>query len=236
MGSAALPARRAPAPLPPREVAAVLEPRRTLVILPCSARKDEDAPALDRLVSILDGLNSELAHELAAARSRNREAAGVTGPVATAWRRNAGHLYTALAEAVPDALASGIHLLIISGGLGVVLAEEQIPMYNLRFSPGRWPEDLIPRCLADYAVRHQIRDVRAFAGAATSYAQVIRRVHWKATAVEDAVLISPAGAAGGAQVLVPRALGQAAHRFLASGLPAGWRSTDGLPLEVETLR
>jgi hypothetical protein len=214
----------------------VLEPARTLVILPCSARKDEDAPALDRSVAILDQLSPELTRELSAARSRNRQLAGANGPLAPAWRRYAGHLYTALAGVMPDALESGIHLLIISGGLGVVLAEEQIPMYNRIFSPGLWPHDLIPRCLADYAARHQIREVRAFAGAATPYAHVIRRVRWEVTAVEDAVLISPAGPARGALVPVSRALGQAAYRFLAGGLPAAWRSTDGLPIAVETLR
>lgn len=236
VGSPAALARRAPALPMQVGVPPVLEPGRTLVILPCSARKDADAPALDRSVSILDQLSAELARELSAARSRNREAAGATGPLAPAWRRYAGRLYAELAGALPDALKSGIHLLIISGGLGVVLAGEQIPMYNRIFSRGLWPHDLIPRCLADYAARHQIREVRAFAGAATPYAQVIRRVHWEATSVEDAVLISPAGPARGALVPVSRALGQAAHRFLAGGIPSGWRSKDGLVLGVERLR
>lgn len=236
VGSPAALARRTPALPMQAGVPPVLEPGRTLVILPCSARKDEAAPALDRSGSILDQLSAELARELSAARSRNGAAAGVTGTLAPAWRRYAGHLYTELAGLMPDALKSGIHLLIISGGLGVVLAEEEIPMYNRIFSPGLWPHDLIPRCLADYAARHQIREVRAFAGAATPYAQVIRRVNWEATAVEDAILISPAGSVRGALVSVPRALGQAAHRFLAGGIPTGWRSTDGLVLAVERLR
>lgn len=69
----------------------------------------------------------------------------------------------------------------------------------------------------------------------TAYAKVFREVRWPTT-VESAWLVSPELDGGGAQVKVPRAIGEALAELVDRGcLPADWKSSDGVPLRVEAM-
>ncbi len=116
------------------------DPQHTLVILPCSASKDETLTAAHHDMSILEHLSPSLARELELCRMGNREAARVRGPAAPAWLRYNGRLYAELRSAMPAALARGFHVLIISGGLGLVLAEEPIRCTTLSSQSALGPE------------------------------------------------------------------------------------------------
>ena len=60
-----------------------------------------------------------------------------------AWQRYAGPLYKAANERLASAVVAGVPMLIVSGGYGLVLAEESIGWYNLEFSLGDWPPQLL---------------------------------------------------------------------------------------------
>ena len=108
------------------------------------------------------------------------------------------------------AIASGRlpHLLILSGGYGVIRADEPIGDYNARLILSRWPRGLLEDVIGDYARRLSLKVARLFAGGSTDYARVFRRVSWSACGVSDAILYAPRPTTG-ALVKAPRALGEA---------------------------
>jgi hypothetical protein len=152
-----------------------------------------------------------------------------------AWRRYAGAFYQAARPRLDAAVAVGAPLLIISGAYGLTLAPEPIGVYEWRFSLGDWPEGLLEDCLLAVAEYLRLRRVVAFCAQSTEYAELIRRTPWGRTDI-TAFLAAPAVIGrGGAQVLVPRACGQAVAGFLDGTLHEGWTSTDGLPVRLERL-
>jgi hypothetical protein len=152
--------------------------------------------------------------ELLAARERVKAAAGVDEQrLLPAWRRYTGAFYQAAGDALSDAVAAGGQIVILSGGYGVVRAEEQIGTYDrlLRFSD--WLPRLLDDLLAAEAARVQARSVVAFAGDTTGYARLVRRTPWRRTGVADALLVTVVTAEGGAMRKVPKGLGQAFRAF-----------------------
>jgi hypothetical protein len=209
--------------------------RRTLFVITCSKAK---AAATEQSIgpSILDRLPADIADELAATRHRIAPLARINErSTVPAWRRYAGGFYGLASPVLRDAAGDGAHVLILSGGYGVVLATEPIGDYDRPFHPGDWPDLLVPRCLAAYAERFDLASVVAVAARSTNYAAAIRRVRWPAN-VGTRVLISPDHAGGGAQAVVPRAAGEAFRELWRGGLTDRWRDSKGTPMRVEQLR
>src|SRR5205814_2405197 len=121
-----------------------------------------------------------------------------------------------------------------SGGYGLVLADESIGWYNLEFSLGDWPPQLLQECLAAATEARGVKKVVAICARTTDYAELIRRTRWSKHGI-DAWLVTPDLAARrGAHVLVPRACGQAVGAFLDNELEDDrWVSTDGVPVRAE---
>ena len=207
---------------------------RTLVVVPCSARKLDGGTA-EPGRRLPDDLPAALGAELLAARAGNASIAGVNGPAMPAFRRYTGALYASGAPVIEHMLADAVHVLIVSGGYGLVHAAEPIAVYDLRFEARRWPRRVIPRCLEAYAARHGISCVRAFAGRSTSYAMVIRQTRWREAGVGDAILLSPLLTSSGALRAVPEAIGQALRAFAAGELDPDWRTRSGLRIAWEQL-
>jgi hypothetical protein len=153
-----------------------------------------------------------------------------------AWRRYVGALYEAAGSALREAVESdrAPHLLILSGGYGVVRADERIGDYNAKLVLSRWPRGLLQSAIADYARCRRLRRARLFAGGSTDYARVFRGVSWASFGVLDAVLYTPAPTTG-ALVKAPRALGEALAELLTARLSPNWSSSDGLQLRAQRL-
>lgn len=75
-------------------------------------------------------------------------------------------------EAVCEAEASDVHCLILSGGFGFVLPEEQISKYEapMRATASAW-KNRLGYVLRDYVARNDI--ARVFVGCSQQYAQVL---------------------------------------------------------------
>jgi len=208
---------------------------RTLIILTCSGRKRPGGS--DRVGrGIADFLPDELAAELVRARRAVSAAAHHDeSALMPAWRRHAGRFFDAAGGTIGDAVAAGAHLLVLSGGYGVVTADEPIGCYNRAYRLGDWPDYIIERILGKHAKREALDRVVAFASRSTPYATVIRRVQWPDN-VASAGLVVADHRGGGGRAVVPRALGEAFRSFSTDGLSDRWRSRDGTTLTVEQLR
>ncbi len=211
------------------------DPRSTLFLFPCSGSKDKKQFIRIRGPSILDELPAALARRLAEARKQIQDRAQLDQTsLIPAWQRYTGTLYRAGGDTIGAAVASGIHLIIVSGGYGLVLAAEPIGYYEARFKASWWPKGVLEDVILNYLQRHQIRAVRAIASMTTDYAKLLRRVNWHLSAVDDAWLLTPEEAKG-AMIKSPRAQGEALSGLLQGGLDANWESSDGLRLTAEPL-
>lgn len=188
-------------------VLAGVVPRRALIIVQCSAsktiggisRSQEPVPWPDNLQQ---------------ARARLRAAAGIDDErVMPAWRRYTGGFYTHAGHTLGQAVAAGAHIVILSGGYGLVRADEPIGVYNRVFDLADWPRGLLCDLLVDEATRVGARAVVAFTAASTHYARLVRRTPWRRAGITDALLVSITTHGGGAMVRVPRGLGQAFAAF-----------------------
>src|SRR5207249_3704970 len=129
--------------------------------------------------------------ELRVCRSRIQSLARITAQLMPAWRRYSGSLYAVSRPALSCLVADrNYDILILSGGYGVVRADEPISWYDRRLTTADWPNRLLQRCIEAYANRRQIRRVRALVSRSTSYAKVILGVQWRSAGVDDALLIS----------------------------------------------
>lgn len=208
--------------------------QETLLIIPCSGAKRSCA-GVTTGQSILDQLTPDLAAELLAARTAIRQQAAIDElSLMPACRRYSGELYNYAASSIGAAIDAGHRILIVSGGYGVLLAEEPIGTYEKIFALRDWPRGLLERCLIEFAKRAGIRSVVAVMAASTDYAKVIRRVNWQSAGVH-AVLVAPVGEGGGALKKVPRAQGQAIATLINDGLTNDWRSSDGFALQFTEL-
>lgn len=153
-----------------------------------------------------------------------------------AWQRYAGTMYREMRDELLAYIRAGGHAVIISGGYGLLLPDEPIGFYDARFHISWWPVGLLERCLPTYAQVREVKAVVAYAAASTDYAKLVRSTRWVEAGVKKALLVAPkTERVGGAQVLVPRALGQAVAAFWRQELTTGWVSSDGLTLSVQRL-
>lgn len=210
---------------------------RTLFVLPCSGAKEEGGRrAAGHQPSILDSLPRRLAEELVTKRSANRRAAKVNDvALLPAAARYSGTLYREAGHAIDGLHAAGAHSLIISGGYGVVLPAEPIGWYNQEYRNAMWPDALVPRCLSAYAEATRASSVVGLLSATTQYARAFRAARWPVE-IENVFFACPEPKPG-AMVKTPRAIGEALvalsrdHR-----LRPGWKSSDGLAMQVAKLK
>jgi hypothetical protein len=203
-----------------------------LLVIPCSSGKRTGGSTSAGGPSVVDHLPAALGDELVAARRAMAARADVRADaLLPAWQRYDGNLYQAAGDALRRFMDAGVPLAIISGGYGVVLADESVGWYEAMFHPADWPHRVVPRCLAALTAAFEVRRVVALAGASTKYAAVIRRVAWPV----PAVLLSPAAGGGGAMRRTPRVIGEAVRTLASAYLDAGWRSSEGVGLRREQL-
>ena len=213
-----------------------LEPDGALIVIPCSGRKRRGGTEAAEGTSVVDWLTEELARELLAARQRNAPSSRLDeSKTMPAVERYAGMLYEAEAGALERIQEAGAEVAIISGGYGVALAGEPIGWYAQQFAERMWPKGLVARCLGAYAESIEATTVVGLLAGTTAYAKVFREVRWPPT-VENVWLVSPELDGGGAQVKVPRAIGEALAEIADGGrLPEDWTSSDGVPLRIEVV-
>jgi hypothetical protein len=151
-----------------------------------------------------------------------------------AYLRYSGQLYEQGSASIGRAVVAGQRVLIVSGGYGLLLADESIGTYNKRFVLSDWPKGLLEGCILNHARHEGIQSVIAVMSSTTDYAKLVRRVEWRRSGLE-ATLVSPIAHGGGAMVKVPKAQGQAVAALITTGLDGAWRSSDGLTLKAESL-
>jgi hypothetical protein len=192
--------------LPPAALRDV-DPRSALLVVTCSSGKARGGQVL--------GAGSEVSlwpEALSAARARVLASAQADmNAMMPAWRRYTGTFYRYARPALVDAATTG-HLVIISGGYGVVSAEEPIGWYDKQLRLSDWPPGLLESSLISAARHASTQTVVAFAAATTQYAKLLRHVPWRDAGI-TAYLVTVAGVSGGALAEVPRRLGEAFGRF-----------------------
>jgi MarR family len=212
--------------------------RDTLIVLPCSGRKElkEKGGTSASGRCVLDLLSPTLRDRLVRARHDvGAEAALDETRLLPAWHRYVGTLYKAANKRLKAAVDAGVPILIVSGGYGLVLAEESIGWYNRPFSRNDWPTQLLEECLLSATEALRVQKVVAFCARTTNYAKLVRRTRWAKDGI-DAWLASPDMPGGGdARRLVPRACGEAMGAFLDGELYDRWVSTGGVPVLVKHL-
>jgi hypothetical protein len=189
-----------------------IDPQRSLIVLTCSARKDTGG----RPSAMADPPNWPQA--LQDARAKVLATAGADASrVLPAWCRYTGTFYQYARPALADATTTG-HVVIISGGYGLVRADEPIAWYDKMLQLTEWPVGLLESALIEEARRCAAETVVAFASATTEYAKLLRRTPWEQAGI-DARLVTITGVTGGAMSEVPRRLAQAFTQF--------WNREDG---------
>lgn len=214
-----------------------LELERALIVIPCSGRKRRGGTEGAQETSVIDWLPEELGEELLEARRRNASTSRLDeSRTMPAVERYAGMLYEAADGALERLKEAGAEVAIVSGGYGVVRGSEPIGWYAQPFAERMWPKGLVARCLGAYAESIEATTVVGLLAGTTAYAKVFREVRWSPT-VEEVWLVSPDLDGGGAQVKVPRAIGEAVAE-IADGysLPEDWTSSDGVPLRIEAVK
>jgi hypothetical protein len=206
-----------------------------LLIIPCSKAKCLGGSIEVAGRSILDELPPDLARRLSAARAALASVSRLDeAHLMPAWCRYTGRLYAAARDDLKAALGSGRlpHLLILSGGYGVVRATDPIGWYDRALSLRDWPSGLLGDVICHYAKLHGLSAVRAFAGSSTTYAKALRSAPWHSYGLTDVILKSPVGGSTGT---TPPALGEAVAAMLGRSLSRSWRSSHGLAVHSQTL-
>jgi hypothetical protein len=206
-----------------------------LIVIPCSKSKEPWIGAQETGFSILDDLPIDLGTRLRSAREAMRAFAKVdeTSLVA-AWKRYSGSLYKSAASSLRTVDRNGLHLLILSGGYGLVRYDEPIGNYEARFHVSDWPRGLLEEAIIQYVRRHNLTSVRAIASSSTDYFKLLRQVRWRDARVSDVLLMSPQ-ATQGAMIRSPRAQGEALGALLHGRMTSSWVSSDGLRMDISTL-
>jgi hypothetical protein len=182
------------------------DPGRCMLIVTCSGSKQTggQAPGGED--------DNQWAPQLREARARVLASSDLDMTrVLPAWRRYTGTFYQHANPVLGDAVNRG-HVVIISGGYGILRAEELIGCYDRQLNLADWPRGLLESTLISEAHRQRLDTVIALASATTGYAQLLRRVPWQEAGI-TARLVTVSGVTGGAMVEVPRRLGQAFSAF-----------------------
>ena len=208
---------------------------QTMFVLPCSGKKSSSVTT-PHGSSIIDTLPPDIAQDLSDQRTRNEVKARIDETtMASAIDRYNGMLYRTARRAMAHLMREGAHVVIMSGGYGIVVATEWIGMYDSEFKHSMWTDRIVERCLTGYTEKVAITTVLGVMSASSGYADVFRRTEWPLK-VSQVLLATPECVNNGAQVKVPRAQGEALVAIAHVGeLVKGWRSSDGLAMQVELL-
>lgn len=208
---------------------------RDLLIFPCSAAKEGSPLARPiPLASIKTFIGHRSARLLEAARDmvfkdrKKKNYIDHRSPLTPALALYSGNQYKVegFKDMVAEMIRSGGHCLVISGGYGLIRAEEPIHEYEAEITSNRkyWM-DVIPEVLADYIQRNQI--IRVYIGCSSSYSAVLKRQGWSGNAEVFWCLPRLPAGEGGAMVKVPRLTGEAIVELVSSGFQPSkrWRKT-----------
>jgi hypothetical protein len=196
----------APSPSSPADALHGVDPRRCMLVITCSASKQPggQAPSGEDESQWAPPLLKARSHVLASSKLDMTQ-------VLPAWRRYTGTFYQHATPALADAVNHG-HVLIISGGYGILTADELIGSYDRQLNLADWPPEVLETALISQVRRRDLHTMVAFAAATTGYTQLLRRVPWRKAGI-TARLVTVSGVTRGAMVEVPRRLGQAFSVF-----------------------
>ncbi|AUI59446.1 hypothetical protein B1H26_19305 [Amycolatopsis sp. BJA-103] len=193
-----------------------IDPREALTILGPSKAKIRGGDASGETSAVWP---EPVLHVRADVLARSKVDSGGLRP---AWLRYNGHFYRNVGGALGEAVEHG-RTLILSGGYGILRADEPISYYDRKLKLSDWPSGVLEDAVIGEARRIGATKVVTFVSASADYAKLIRRIPWGDTEIE-AVLVTIDFHDGGAQIEVPRRLAQAFsawwHRT-PSGYPAG---------------
>jgi hypothetical protein len=206
---------------------------KTLILIPCSKKKIKGGAATRGCSPLTGDLPPTLGRNLAVARTAVLARAGIDGgELMPAWQRYDGEFYTAADQAPENAIKSGLHLLILSGGYGVIKACERIGIYNTLLKLRDWPNQLLQNVLLDYARCHKLKSVWAFVPKSGDYCKLVKKLAaGEEAGITGVFIVSPIANDGNQRREVPRALGEAFAAFLSGTLTQDWESSDGLRLQ-----
>jgi hypothetical protein len=185
-----------------------IDPKSALIVFSCSKKK------------VCGG---EIGHEIAPpdwppalliARARVRDVAPINNRlVMPAWQRYDGGFYRNAGLTLTNAVSNGANLAILSGGYGVLRADEYIGCYDRKLNPADWPTGVLEEALLADAIRVGAMSIVAFHAEKGDYAEIIRRTPWRNVGIQRAVLVTVPNAGKGATGKVPRDLGLAFQAF-----------------------
>lgn len=220
-----------------RPLSPPLDTKSALFIIPCSGEKRRGGSRDLTGPSVFGLLDDELGTQLRNAREALRRTAAVDeSRLMPAWQRYQGNLYKSAGPSLAQAISDGANVVILSGGYGVLLAQEPIGYYNRQFTPSDWPPGLLRRCLEAVVRSLEPARVLAFCARTTNYARIVREVRWRQLGVDASLIMPEMGGRGGGMVFVPRASGEAIRAAYADTLTTQWRSSDGIANIIEPLR
>jgi hypothetical protein len=187
-----------------------------------------------RSQGIPDELPAQLRAELISARRRAAELAKLDDSyLLPAWRRYTGACYQT--KAVEKAVDLGAHVLVISGGYGIVLVTDPIGWYCRTLHLGDWRGRLLERCIKVYAKLHRFQVAIAFLARSGNYAKVVCR--WAGDGVDSAYLVSPdTTIMRPSRKDVARGYGEALAAYLRGTLTVGWSSEGGIQMRIKKLK
>ena len=121
---------------------------KTLLVIPCSKAKQDCTGIGASGATIIDSLPTELAQGLLEARQRVKERTRIDETtLVPAMQRYAGSLYQAASDALYEIAQGGSHIIILSGGYGVVMGSEPIGLYKQILKTSWWPRHILERVL-----------------------------------------------------------------------------------------
>lgn len=216
-------------------------PASTLYVVPCSAKKvttDGVPPSAHH--ALRESLSTELGDRLDDARRRRVQDARIdtTRGLLPAYRRyGEGSLWKGGGPPLSEAIQRGAsHVLILSGGYGVLRWDDPIGHYDSDLRREEWPSDLLESVIADYAQRNRIQTaIGLFNGRFPSYSGLFRSA-LSSSSVPEVVLLEPLSL-GGSPAESDHAIGEALRELLEDGeIIDGWRSSTETVLSLTRIR
>jgi hypothetical protein len=194
----------------------------TLLLIPCSAGKRgrSDLGLVPTPISSFLGEGANAVLLEGRAQAFERASLDSSSPPVPALARYSGQPYEApgFLEAVLDAMTPGCHVVIVSGGYGLIRAEEPIQDYEAPITRTLtvWRRR-IPGVLRDYVERNETR--RSFGAFSTVYSSIVpehlAEEDWRAVPTFDE------SRNGAAIVQIPRRVAAVTCELLAQDLVPG---------------
>ena len=212
------------------------ELENTLIIIPCSGRKNKNCGAHKSNSSFKDALPGDLRSALSHVQLARRNKINLDdSELAPAWIRYGGYFYQSAGAALEVCVSKNLHIVILSGGYGAILANEMIGNYEARLKLTEWPPGLLQDSLQAYAKEQKLKYMRAFVSQNSDYRKVVQTTDWAAAGIDDALEIVPLIVGGGGMVKAPRAQGEAFIALTNKTLHAAWQASDGTGIQISRL-